>query len=196
MRSKLAALIIMATTSAHAGEVQCSCPTVSAKGTGDTSCSATETGGKCTIDFNTFSFEDEQAAADLLASSTPWSITYQRFDRHKYPGGFNSEQAQLLANYDVSAFVDQLLVYILVSGVQMDFNLDSEALAALHNSLRQNGPAIAKTFNGGGSSGIEGEFPGRALITRGCVEITLDRGSYWGMFKAFWAENRMSPQCR
>ena len=57
--------IILLAGVASAGTVQCTCPNINAKGTGDTSCSATETGSECTIDFNTFNPADEEAAAEI-----------------------------------------------------------------------------------------------------------------------------------
>ena len=70
MRLKIVAslVVLLISHSVLAGSVQCNCPEVDAKGTGDTSCSATESGSQCTIDFNTFNFDDERSAFELLSS--------------------------------------------------------------------------------------------------------------------------------
>lgn len=104
MRKTLIALLLLVPWPTLAGEVQCNCPSVPAEGTGDTSCSATESNEVCTIDFNTFAIEDEQAALELLSDATTLPIRYQRFDRRKFPGGFRREQATQLA--------DQAIIYL------------------------------------------------------------------------------------
>src|SRR5262249_43737061 len=50
-------------------KVQCSCPKVAAEGEGQTSCSAAESGGRCTIDFNLFGAESEKRASELALRS-------------------------------------------------------------------------------------------------------------------------------
>ena len=124
------------------------------------------------------------------------SIRYRRFDRREFPGGFNREQARFLADRDPATLVDQLMIYVLVSGVQTDLSLDKASLAFLHERLRQNSGSIREAFVLGRNTEIDDGLRGKALITRGCIEVSVEKNSYWGMFKAFWAENRGSPQCR
>src|SRR5579859_7492450 len=47
-------------------ENRCTCPKVPALGVGDSSCSASESDGRCAVDFNLFGPEREQRAVDLL----------------------------------------------------------------------------------------------------------------------------------
>lgn len=193
---KLAVIFLLAATNAYAGSVQCTCPTVSAKGTGDTSCSATESGGTCTVDFNTFTMEDEQAALKLLAASARTDIAYRFLDRNEFRGGMNSQTARMIAANDPRNLVDLLTIYILVSGVQTDLSLGSDSLASLHAALRKDAGEVYAAFVDGGYAEIKFRSGDRALVTLGCIEVYIDQDSYWGMFKSFWAENRGSPQCR
>ena len=47
-------------------KVKCSCPSINADGEGNTSCSTSESGGRCSIDYNLFN-EREKRAAKLLS---------------------------------------------------------------------------------------------------------------------------------
>src|SRR5690606_16112388 len=58
-----------------AKEVQCSCPTVSAEGYGNTSCTAHESGNMCRVEFNDFS---EASLGRALAVFNAASVDLRR----------------------------------------------------------------------------------------------------------------------
>jgi hypothetical protein len=68
-------LIIALMSISASAKVQCSCPKVPADGEGNTSCSASESGGRCTIDFNLFGLESERRAAQLLIDFAHTKLT-------------------------------------------------------------------------------------------------------------------------
>ena len=181
---------------AHAGSVQCECPSVLATGTGDTSCSATETGNACTVDFNTFNERDEERAFDLLRSLTSRRVTRLRSGRD-FEGSLGRGDVRRLADrVDTDDIVDTLMVYVLVSNVQAP-GADEflPELVELHDWMRENDRTIVSTFSGRGSRDVVGAEFGSltAVVTQGCVEMR-GRG-YWTMFKAFWSPSAGAPRC-
>ena len=188
-RIALASVSLLMSTPLYAGTSQCDCPSISAKGTGDTSCSATESGGSCTIDFNTFNPADEQAAFELLSTVSPASPTWKLLD---LGGGLTPERA--FSDLSEEELIDTLVIYILVSTVQTETGLGDAPIGRIHEELRMQQSTVISAFAGEGPASISAG-DGEVYITQGCIEVSVPWAGYWGMFKAYWSEAAAAPQC-
>ena len=185
----LALFMVLLTHASIAGTVQCECPSVDAKATGDSSCSATETGGECTIDFNTFDPGDEEKAFTLLKGESPIrDVEWTLFDR--YPG-LTPELATRLNNRQL---VDLLMVYVLVSGVQGRSGLDGVPIGAIHSALNKEAGDVVGAFGGDSIANVR-DLNMEILVSNGCVEVKAPGVRYWAMFKAYWSNAAAEPRC-
>ena len=169
--------------STASADVKCSCPTIDAEGEGNTSCSASESNNKCTIDYNLFA-EREQRAAIMLRSK---DISFLQ-----PPPQLNSLQ---LGTLQYQQRVDAVILFMSVAASAQGQPV-STALAELVNRLRDNY-----------SRDIEQAFlpvpPNRTgrifrdtqdvVISSGCVETRVS--GLWVMFKASWSPFRQAPRC-
>ncbi|AGB43214.1 hypothetical protein Mesau_00728 [Mesorhizobium australicum WSM2073] len=185
-------------------ENNCSCPTVTADGRGDSSCSAAEASGQCTIDFNIFPPEAEQRAFDLLksASKTPLSLP---------PAGENSVDAMYTAS-SKGQTVEVLLVYLAVAAAAQAQShpgtIDTQALGEVATLVSDVGKdALKQAFSGETAkefSAVKALPPGdiKSLVilsdqgltvSPGCVEV--NKNGLWVMFKANWSPAALAPGC-
>jgi len=189
-------------------KVQCSCQTIPADGEGNTSCSAAESGGRCTIDFNLFGPESESRAAALLTR-------YGRKDPTLPDPGLSPVEAlRVMSSRDRQQLVDAVLIYMVVAaGNQSVRAPQSVPLDGLRELVKAVGSdqlteSIDKAFNLEALNQWSrvtneelrrGTIPvqniGRAFISPGCVEFTTS-GGLWMMFKANWSAARVLPTCR
>jgi len=190
----LSSIAAISTTSARAG-TQCACPNVPATGVGNTSCSAAESNGHCTVDFNIF-FEREARAVSLLSRA---GVEVRVPDPNL---GASDGLARLVS--EPSQLADAILVYLTV------------ALSALPNAneLTQVVQRIASTVRSGTissrlvtafdpSAGVGlprsdnlplDNFDGtRGRVVRGCIE--LFSGDTWVIFKTNWSPYSATPRC-
>ena len=186
-------------------KVQCSCPNISADGEGNTSCSASESGRLCTIDFHLFGPESEKRAAELLA----------RFGKvNLKPPEPGASAVEWLSSSPPEQVIDAVLVYMTVAaGDQNARAPDSVPLGSLFelvdavrkDSLRTR---ILDAFSRGAQekwstqsdeglrrSPIPFENIGAAIVSPGCVEFRTTAG-LWMMFKASWSPARVTQGCR
>lgn len=185
-------------------ENNCSCPTVTADGRGDSSCSAAEASGQCTIDFNIFPPEREQRAFDLLkaAGKAPVSLP---------PAGENSVDAMYTASANGQT-VEVLLVYLAIAAADQaethPGTFDPQALGEIAAQVSDVGKdAINQAFSAEAAKQFSANkplSPGDAkslvmlsadglIITPGCVEV--NRKGLWVMFKANWSPAALAPGC-
>lgn len=201
------ALVIALISTPVSAKVQCSCPTISADGEGNTSCSASESDGRCTIDFNLFGSESEMRAAKLLQN-----IGYTDL---KAPN-FTLSPSQALAAMSSSSeknLVDAILVYMTVAAgnqyARIPQSVPLEGLKELVNVARSKDlkKLIYEAFNKAASEewlnysdidlrgrGIQTKTVGRAIASPGCIEFTTSAG-LWIMFKTNWSPARIFPRC-
>ena len=193
---KLAALIFLLTMLAmpgHANHVKCKCPNIDARGTGDTSCSASETSGVCSIAFNSFDTELELAAKDSLQNHVRWrKIGYREYSpsgQGDVENSFTRENAIRLSK-DTDLFIDQILIYSLVSLAERGIVQDQKVgISAAHRLLQKNADAISKIFVFG-----ERTAKGNGLTVKlGCFEFRTD--DFWIMYKASWSESVSNERC-
>jgi hypothetical protein len=182
----------------------CACPTVQAFGKGNTSCSASESAGRCSINYNLFSPATEARSVQLLNASGLLTVRTP-------PVG---DSVQILTDLAKSEdlLVDAVFVYLIVgtadlvtdanvsvasgvrSIVQLLLPLRSE-LAKIFQPLqmakwRLTPDAILKTVPIPKSI----VFADNAVVlSEGCVEVQVSQ--LWAMFKASWSPNRQLPRC-
>ncbi|MER9591951.1 hypothetical protein NKI94_24515 [Mesorhizobium australicum] len=182
----------------------CSCPTVTADGRGDSSCSAAEASGQCTIDFNIFPPETEQRAFDLMksVSKVPLSLP---------PAGESSVDAMYTAS-SKGQTVEVLLVYLAIAAADQaqahPGTIDTQALgeiAALVSDVGKD--AINQAFSATAAkefSAVKAVPPEDTksivilneqglTVSPGCVEV--NRNGLWVMFKANWSPAALAPGC-
>lgn len=186
-------LLMLSAPHAHTGSVQCECPSVDADGTGNSSCSASESGGHCTVDFNVFDPDIEVEAAQLLSRTSRVyggpDILFQRFDFRGAFRGFDPRAARMLSEQGQYALIDQILVYALVAAVQNRGSRDQESVGEIHEILRREAGQVTKAFLGSGVFERNG-----IRVTEGCLEFRSD--DLWAMYKAYWSAAAPSPQCQ
>jgi hypothetical protein len=188
-------------------KVQCSCPTVPADGEGNTSCSASESGGRCTIDFNLFGPENEMRAAQLLGQFGHIQLTLP-------DAALPPDQAlRKMSSSREGQLVDAVLIYLTVAaGEQYARTPQSVPLGGLKelvDAARSDGlkRLINKAFNLDAMKqwwglsdeslrrlSIPVERVGSAIVSPGCIEFKTSEG-LWIMFKANWSPARIIPRC-
>ena len=176
-----------------AGRVNCECPSISAKGTGNSSCSATENSGECTIDYNQFDLNIVEKAKSFVSQYTPRPFEYKHI-----------RQSRQLFKLSPEKLVDQLLIYMMVAVVQsrkaiidtkklrISFQSFEKDLRVSFQSMRtkKNAKKIHQAFHDESESyKNEGVY-----VTNGCIEITI-RGKFWAMYKNDLSKVASQPQC-
>lgn len=192
-------LFIMASVATNAkADVRCKCPSISAEGEGNSSCSANESGGTCTIDFNLFGAREVRASEFLSERLEP---NFQPFsDQNTVDSLRKAEELDIL--------FDQVFMYLNVAAIsQGTRNPESvplseiEDLFSLVSEYRQNiefafsqqvfGQVISGSLSFSTDTFVD---VGEVVISPGCVEI-LHNGQ-WLMFKTHWALAAEAPGCR
>lgn len=185
-------------------KVQCSCPKVPADGEGNTSCSASENSGRCTIDFNLFGPESEKRAVELLTQYGKTRIE---------PPEPGVSAVEWLNTRTPQQLVDAVLVYMTVAAGNQKarspnaFPLDglrelvevirSDSLSKLVSSaFGQDAQKKWSTYSDESLRGRAIPFDNirGAVVSPGCVEFTTTSG-LWVMFKASWSPARVTPGC-
>jgi hypothetical protein len=188
-------------------ECRCACPTISARGVGNTSCSAAEDGSRlCTVDFNLFGPEREGRAAALLAKSGVADL--------KRPEPEASATGAIQASASRGSLNDTLLLFLTVALADEPTDLMRNVVAPIAGAVRNNteldralrmafGPGAAADFVKTPDSQLSSSFSverislpdlGQAVVSPGCLEITTNQ-RVWVMFKTEWAASRLQPRC-
>ncbi|MQU91733.1 hypothetical protein [Sinorhizobium meliloti] len=188
------------------GANQCNCPQVPAKGEGNSSCSASESNGSCTIDFNIF-YDRENRAAQLLEQAGIASVSLPDAELQA------ADALQAVAGTP-RLLADALLVYLTVAlSAQPNANeltvVVREIAGVLHSSdfeerlTQAFDPALVSSIssdedlrNNPPQSVEVGrlsptELSGR--IVPGCIELFTSNA--WVMFKTSWSPHRLQPRC-
>lgn len=187
--------------------VQCSCPTISADGEGNTSCSASESDGRCTIDFNLFGPESENRAAQLLIRLGRKNLTLPNAKLSP------DQSLQALSSSSEAPLVDSVLIYMTVAAgnqyARMPNSVPLNSLKELVDAVSSNElkKSINAAFDWGArkkwlsysdedlrSLRIRAKTVGCAIVSPGCIEFTTSDG-LWIMFKANWSPARIAPRC-
>lgn len=197
----VASLLIALPCTAIGGD--CSCPTVKAKGKGNTSCSVNESGGWCTIDYNLFSPAVESRAAQFVERVTGVKATLPQTNQAA------TFQLQQLAGQPKNFITRAVAVYLVVGAFNQMADrpetvsepLLARAVKELQTPQAQSLVADAfslsrmsewdstsKTFSNESVRKI-----GNLIVSPGCVEYKETSG--WLMFKASWAAAKSTAQC-
>lgn len=178
-------------------EIRCSCRSIPADGEGNTSCSANEIDGRCTIDYNLFGDRETQAAnvlTDIL--DFPFESLADT----------NTETSLLAAERGDFLF-DQVFLYLNVAAVSQDLRfygtVREENVRALRALTDRFSDSIVSAFRSSTRALVlkrRANFPREAFVTSdnliispGCVEASV--GEQWVMFKASWALFAKEPRC-
>lgn len=183
-------------------ENNCSCPNVPADGKGETSCSAAEASGRCTIDFNIFGAEREQRAFNLLRSVTKVPLSLP-------PVGADSVAAMATASANKQT-VEVLLVYLAIAAADQEQAQPGTVgdLGPVISHVNEIGrDAIEKAFDAATAKEFAGTPPappglasgfvilnaGGLTVAPGCVEVR--QNDLWLMFKANWSPVALASGC-
>lgn len=200
----MAALAVAGVSPSVAAEGRCKCPTISAEAKGNSSCSGTETGNLCTINFNRFPDQIENRAADYLSKIIPNPLGFP-------PGKVSSELVDVAESADVLAatannsetdeFNQLLLTYLFVSVASREdasgiFDRDNQFISTLVGWVENNSLELRSLFARGTppvkASSIE--LDGLTLtLSPGCIEAKSK--DLWVMYKTYWAHAAQKPQC-
>ncbi len=196
------ALLLLFGNSALAA--QCTCPSVKAEGKGNTSCSASESGNWCTVDFNLFSPDIEQRAAAIVSTQLSGKVILQSpnmpaIRQLEEAGKLNSDQlVPLIATYMIVGAVNQL--------IDQPTTISEQAIKSAVKSLdsRDVKSYVVEAFSNTamdwyrkpGSGGFSTSLVRRQkdfTLSPGCIEYRVS--GLWMMFKASWAAARNLRQC-
>jgi hypothetical protein len=207
MRTKLIALLCATLLSVSASANDCACPTVKAYGKGNTSCSASESDGRCTIDYNLFTPAAEQKAAELLGAASSSRIQAP-------PPGASVQALMELSLGGETLLVDAVLVYLMVATADRVLDSDTADISgAARDVVRIVTPFRAQIANAFSAAGtrqwlgtpdekLRGVSPpaeassfsdNQLTLAPGCMEVRTT--SFWAMFKASWSPMRFTPRC-
>jgi hypothetical protein len=191
----LASIAAISNTPARA-VTQCACPKVPASGAGNTSCSASESNGKCTVDFNIF-FEREARAVALLSRA---GVQLRVPD----PNSSATLGLAQLKN-EPNQLADAILIYLTVAlSAQPNANDLNQVVQRIASTVRS-GPISARlvtAFDPTGGAGLPGadnpsldnfDVNTRGRIVPGCIELFT--GDTWVMFKTNWSPYAAAPRC-
>ena len=188
---------------AAAGEkVWCSCATIKADGKGTTNCTANESNGRCTIDYNVFGTR-EIRTAEVLSEYLEMSFTaYPHLGviaalNNAAGEGNLHRQVQL---YLMIATVDQLDTY--PDSVPTDgFREVNDVVESYENEIGQAfSPTLVGFLSGYDETdarqhgGFHYADNAEVVISPGCISVQTS--SINVMFKTFWAPARWFPRCR
>lgn len=187
-------LLSLACGMASANHVRCTCPNISAQATGSTSCSASESNGKCTVAFNEFDQNLEAAAKRLLEIYTQRpDIRFNRFPAivgSSEQRGMTQPNAQWLSKQGKNAVVDQIMIYALVTLIQSgNYEGKQWEVAAVHKTLRDHASRISKIFVAGGTP----YWDNKVRVKHGCLSFKI--GNMWGMYKSSWSSSVENQRC-
>ena len=183
----LAVPILCLSLPAQANHVKCKCPNIDARGTGDSSCSASESSGRCTIAFNEFDTVLERTAKDALQKTVRWREI--QFTELPSSREFSRKNATSLSQ-NPELLIDQIIVYSLVSLAERGIVLEQDNhIKAAHDLMNNYARQISDVFvNGGGKIQDKG-----LTVTLGCFAFRTS--DFWIMYKTAWSESIANNQC-
>lgn len=209
----LLAVTLVAYSSNSAAAIQCTCPSIAAEAKGNSSCSATETGSRCTIDFNRFpDFLESNAAEDLSrmldggVNFPPEGIDKSFADTEESAAVLSEAIRVAVESKNDDSFNQLLLIYLTIAVASRtdaediykgnaDFFRDLRNVVSTQSAPLQNAFKIPDVV-----PAIEGVVIERAefgkvslIFTPGCVEARS--GEIWVMYKAYWASAARLPRC-
>lgn len=186
-QSLMALFLLLFSFSLQANHVKCKCPGVDARGTGESSCSASETNGQCTIAFNEFDPALENAALDALQKAVKWkNIQVDPVAQSQF---FTRKMAVRLSR-DPEQMMEQILVFSLVSLTERgSIGRYGDQIKDVHRLLNHNASQISKSF----VSGRQHIRSPNLSVTLGCLAFRTK--DFWIMYKAVWSESIEREQC-
>jgi hypothetical protein len=189
----VAAMPVIFSAPAHAA-TQCACPKVAASGVGNTSCSASETNDRCTVDFNIF-FERE---ARTLAFLSKAGVGIKAPDPN-----LNALLALSLVKNEPNQLADAIILYLTVAlSAQPNASDLTKAVQSIASTVRS--PAISSRLAREFDPDVRGVLPSdnnpienfggtRGRLLPGCIELFAD--NTWVMFKTSWSPYAGTPRC-
>jgi hypothetical protein len=179
---------------------RCKCPSVAAVGEGNSSCSASESNGQCTVDFNVFAEREDRSIELLRNSNALDGLDHQFFIPDK-----NSNSNDVLrraGELGQNSMADTILVYSLVAlSAQQNRESFSREVRSITRAIQENSSRISDFFRPPGDLLPLDERPRdeintenvRGLLAPGCIELRVD--DVWVMFKTYWSSLREEPRC-
>jgi hypothetical protein len=190
----LASIAAISNTPARA-ETQCTCPKVAASGVGNTSCSASESNSKCTVDFNIFFEREARATALLSRAGLQLSVPDSNLSASIGLAQLKNQPNQL---------ADAILIYLTVAlSAQPNANELNQVVQRIASTVRSGtiSSRLVTAFDPSAGAGLQrsdnpqlDDFDGmRGRIVPGCIELFI--GDTWVMFKTNWSPYAATPRC-
>lgn len=197
---KLVPLLLVATSVAlsmgASARTQCKCESVNAVGEGNSSCSAAESKGACTIDFNQFGEPALQRAYAALKAFDP---QYRPRVVDEPRGAVEA----LRAISDEKQLSDTIVLYMTVAVTAQvagkpALAVEADDLKTLVAMANENKGLLYRIF---GSQGADSRaqtsqsMGARLTYAAGCLDVQLPRGLRV-MFKTSWSPVAPAPRCQ
>jgi hypothetical protein len=181
---------------------RCECPSVKAYGEGNSSCSASESNGQCSVDFNVFAEREARAYEFLQSLDLP---TNSFADLSNLDPNLSVVDALELAKAGGNQrAASTVLLFVLVAasagedavqrrgaarqvGVAILENVDQVTAAFQYRDVGQIPEQNSGDFREFKVDSVRG------YIGPGCIELNVD--GLWVMFKTFWSPLRSNPRC-
>jgi hypothetical protein len=203
----------VAYSSNSAATIQCTCPSIAAEAKGNSSCSATETGSRCTIDFNRFPDFLESKAAEDLSKALDEGVNFppegvdKSFAESEESAAVLSEAIRVATeSKNDDGFNQLLLIYLTIAvasrtDAENVYKGNADFFSDLRNVVSAQSASLQNAFKiPDAVPAIEGVVVGRAeygkvslIFTPGCVEARS--GEIWVMYKTYWASAARLPRC-
>ncbi|MDE2813639.1 MAG: hypothetical protein OXM01_11470 [Gemmatimonadota bacterium] len=170
--------------------VKCSCLTINADGEGSTSCSTSESGGRCTIDYNLFN-EREDRAVEVLGKYLDAEFTsYRELDvREALTHALQREE-----------IVEQVQLYLSIAAVDQfvshEGTIKLDYLQDVWQRVNQHMDEVIAAFDPRGHSEELTLLVDRddVVITFGCISV--ETPDIRVMFKTWTSPARAIPHCK
>ena len=170
--------------------VKCSCSTINADGEGNTSCSTSESGGRCTIDYNLFNEREDRAVEVLREYLDAEFTSYNLLDAPEALGHAREreetvEQVQL---YLSIAAVDQFVSH--EGTIKLDYLRD------VWQKVNEHKAEVIQAFSPRSRRDdlILLVDDGDVVITFGCISV--ETSDMRVMFKIWSSPARYIPYCK
>lgn len=187
----LLVLVVALVASPVTAKIQCECPTIKAKGKGETSCSAVETNNQCEIDFNLFGPAAEERAFKVIKEEAG-------VDRLVFSP--NNRSASDLWRLDPELLTGTIAVYLFVaaanSGLNLDIRFVKEVTTILQNANLKDHFGEEASRGADVSTVVSRSDSVVVRFANGCVEA-VHSNEIWVMYKAAWSPTPTGqfPQC-
>ena len=170
--------------------VKCSCSTINADGEGNTSCSTSESGGRCTIDYNLF-YEREDRAVQLLRDNLDADFTSYSW--------LDAPEALALA-FEREEIVEQVQLYLSIATIDQYVShhetVNLHSIRDVWQRVQDHRDAVFAAFDPRVRSDSMRILvdEGDVIITFGCISV--ETADMRVMFKIWTSPARAIPYCK